>query len=121
LRSQLELSQVRQEIDRRIQEKEEEFENTRWVSDKSLMLTERCDAGLFTANARSLKHIFLHIPLSSFVFRHSADGRYAFIVTRACYRHNQGHSTKTFYSIPLINKLSNVCTRWQLHQWCHVI
>ncbi|XP_053594205.1 myosin heavy chain, muscle isoform X9 [Microplitis demolitor] len=29
LRSQLELSQVRQEIDRRIQEKEEEFENTR--------------------------------------------------------------------------------------------
>lgn len=31
LRSQLELSQVRQEIDRRIQEKEEEFENTRWA------------------------------------------------------------------------------------------
>jgi len=29
LRAQLELSQVRQEIDRRIQEKEEEFENTR--------------------------------------------------------------------------------------------
>merc|ERR1712198_775323 len=29
LRGQLELSQVRQEIDRRIQEKEEEFENTR--------------------------------------------------------------------------------------------
>ena len=31
LRGQLELSQVRQEIDRRIQEKEEEFENTRSV------------------------------------------------------------------------------------------
>lgn len=31
LRAQLELSQVRQEIDRRIQEKEEEFENTRFV------------------------------------------------------------------------------------------
>lgn len=31
LRAQLELSQVRQEIDRRIQEKEEEFENTRSV------------------------------------------------------------------------------------------
>lgn len=30
LRSQLELSQVRQEIDRRIQEKEEEFDNTRY-------------------------------------------------------------------------------------------
>lgn len=29
LRGQLELSQVRQEIDRRIQEKEEEFDNTR--------------------------------------------------------------------------------------------
>ena len=29
MRAQLELTQVRQEIDRRIQEKEEEFENTR--------------------------------------------------------------------------------------------
>ena len=29
LRCQLELSQIRQEIDRRLQEKEEEFENTR--------------------------------------------------------------------------------------------
>ena len=29
MRAQLELSQIRQEIDRRIQEKEEEFENTR--------------------------------------------------------------------------------------------
>ncbi len=31
LRAQMELGQVRQEIDRRIQEKEEEFNNTRWV------------------------------------------------------------------------------------------
>ena len=31
VRAQLELSQIRQEIDRRIQEKEEEFENTRFV------------------------------------------------------------------------------------------
>jgi len=38
LRSQLELSQVRQEIDRRIQEKEEEFENTRWVKQPALVL-----------------------------------------------------------------------------------
>ena len=30
VRAQLELSQIRQEIDRRIQEKEEEFENTRF-------------------------------------------------------------------------------------------
>ena len=29
MRAQLDLAQVRQEIDRRIQEKEEEFENTR--------------------------------------------------------------------------------------------
>ena len=33
MRAQLDLAQVRQEIDRRIQEKEEEFENTRWESD----------------------------------------------------------------------------------------
>ena len=32
MRAQLDLAQVRQEIDRRIQEKEEEFENTRWES-----------------------------------------------------------------------------------------
>ena len=32
VRAQLELSQIRQEIDRRIQEKEEEFENTRFVN-----------------------------------------------------------------------------------------
>ena len=31
LRAQLELGQVRQEIDRRLAEKEEEFENTRFV------------------------------------------------------------------------------------------
>ena len=31
LRIQLDLGQVRQEIDRRIQEKEEEFENTRYI------------------------------------------------------------------------------------------
>ena len=31
LRAQLELGQVRQEIDRKIQEKEEEFDNTRYV------------------------------------------------------------------------------------------
>lgn len=31
LRAQLELGQVRQEIDRKLQEKEEEFDNTRWV------------------------------------------------------------------------------------------
>ena len=31
LRAQLELGQVKQEIDRRIAEKEEEFNNTRWV------------------------------------------------------------------------------------------
>ena len=31
LRAQLELGQVRQEIDRKIAEKEEEFENTRYV------------------------------------------------------------------------------------------
>ena len=30
MRAQLELSQIRQEIDRRLQEKEEEFENTRY-------------------------------------------------------------------------------------------
>ncbi|KAK7067548.1 putative TRAFAC class myosin-kinesin ATPase superfamily [Halocaridina rubra] len=36
LRSQLELSQVRQEIDRRIQEKEEEFENTRKCHQRAL-------------------------------------------------------------------------------------
>jgi hypothetical protein len=29
---------VRQEIDRRIQEKEEEFENTRWVKQPALVL-----------------------------------------------------------------------------------
>ena len=34
LRSQLELGQVRQEIDRKIQEKCEEFENTRYVKPK---------------------------------------------------------------------------------------
>ena len=34
MRAQLDLAQVRQEIDRRIQEKEEEFENTRWESDR---------------------------------------------------------------------------------------
>ena len=33
MRAQLDLAQVRQEIDRRIQEKEEEFENTRWGAD----------------------------------------------------------------------------------------
>ena len=33
VRAQLELSQIRQEIDRRIQEKEEEFENTRFVNE----------------------------------------------------------------------------------------
>ena len=38
LRSQLELSQVRQEIDRRIQEKEEEFENTRCVLSLSIII-----------------------------------------------------------------------------------
>jgi hypothetical protein len=32
LRAQLELGQVRQEIDRRIAEKEEEFNNTRYIS-----------------------------------------------------------------------------------------
>jgi myosin heavy chain 6/7 len=32
MRAQLDLAQVRQEIDRRIQEKEEEFENTRWAA-----------------------------------------------------------------------------------------
>ena len=31
LRAQLELGQVRQEIDRKIQEKEEEFNNTRYI------------------------------------------------------------------------------------------
>jgi myosin heavy chain 6/7 len=31
LRAQLELGQVRQEIDRKIQEKEEEFDNTRYI------------------------------------------------------------------------------------------
>ena len=31
LRAQLELGQVKQEIDRKLQEKEEEFDNTRWV------------------------------------------------------------------------------------------
>merc|ERR1719317_1568970 len=36
LRGQLELSQVRQEIDRRIQEKEEEFENTRKCHQRAL-------------------------------------------------------------------------------------
>ena len=34
LRAQLELNQVRQEIDRRIAEKEEEFENSRFVSER---------------------------------------------------------------------------------------
>jgi hypothetical protein len=58
LRSQLELSQVRQEIDRRIQEKEEEFENTRWVIDKCLMLTEEFVASLFTANSQALTEGF---------------------------------------------------------------
>ena len=33
MRAQLDLAQVRQEIDRRIQEKEEEFENTRLAAD----------------------------------------------------------------------------------------
>ena len=33
MRAQLDLAQVRQEIDRRIQEKEEEFENTRLEAD----------------------------------------------------------------------------------------
>ena len=39
VRAQLELSQIRQEIDRRIQEKEEEFENTRFVT---LFYTDYC-------------------------------------------------------------------------------
>jgi len=36
LRAQLELSQVRQEIDRRVQEKEEEFDNTRKCHQRAL-------------------------------------------------------------------------------------
>merc|ERR1712183_506537 len=36
LRGQLELSQVRQEIDRRVQEKEEEFDNTRKCHQRAL-------------------------------------------------------------------------------------
>ena len=45
LRAQLELGQVRQEIDRRIQEKEEEFDNTRSVfSDMEINISEmRCN------------------------------------------------------------------------------
>ena len=40
LRAQLELGQVRQEIDRKIQEKEEEFDNTRYESKQSNHLNE---------------------------------------------------------------------------------
>ena len=36
LRAQLELGQVRQEIDRKIHEKEEEFDNTRWAKRKNV-------------------------------------------------------------------------------------
>ena len=55
LRAQLELGQVRQEIDRKIQEKEEEFDNTRLVH--KIPKYTLCFLGLFNAGA-SLNYCF---------------------------------------------------------------
>lgn len=122
LRSQLELSQVRQEIDRRIQEKEEEFENTRWVNNNFWCwqngFMSVCSLQTHNLWSRFFSRFFglvlspVILPMSDM---HSFSSGFH-------YRPSWGCSTRTSYLIPLINNLINVCSGQQLlHFWSIIL